>query len=46
MSSEIIGELFGVNIHSPIIRSEVREVLKRQLEFKALLQADQQLTED
>lgn len=46
MSSEIIGELFGVNIHSPIIRSEVREVLKRQLEFKALLQANQQLTED
>jgi len=46
MSSEIIGELFGVNIHSPIIRSEIREVLKRQLEFKALLQADQQLTED
>lgn len=46
MSSGIIGELFGVNIHSPIIRSEIREVLKRQLEFKALLQADQQLTED
>jgi len=43
---KIIGELFGVTVHSPIIRSEVREVLKRQLEFKVEQQTNQNLTED
>ena len=43
---KIICELFGVTVHSPIIRSEVREVLKKQLEFKAEQQANQNLTED
>lgn len=46
MEQKILGELFGVTIHSPIIRSEVRGVLKKQLEFKALLQSDLDLTED
>lgn len=46
MEDEIIGELFGINIHSPIIRGEVRQVLKKQLEFKVLLKVDQKLTED
>lgn len=46
MEQKILGELFGVTIHSPIIRSEVRDVLKKQLEFKELLQSDLNLTED
>ena len=46
MEQKILGELFGVIIHSPIIRSEVREVLKKQLEFKAEQQTNQNLTED
>lgn len=46
MEKKVIGELFGVTVHSPIIRSEVREVLKRQLEFKAEQQTNQNLTED
>ena len=46
MDNKIIGELFGVTVHSPIIRSEVREVLRRQLEFKAEQQTNQNLTED
>ena len=46
MEQKILGELFGVAIHSPIIRSEVRDVLKKQLEFKAILQSDQGLTEE
>lgn len=41
-----LGEIFGVTIHSPLIRSEIREVLKRQLEFKKELQANNGLTED
>lgn len=41
-----LGELFGVIIHSPLIRSEIRDVLKRQLEFKTELQVNQGLTED
>ena len=40
MESKMLGELFGVNIHSPISRKDVREALKRQLEFKLLLQSD------
>lgn len=46
MEQKIIGELFGIKIHSPVIRGEVREVLKKQLEFKAELQTNQNLTED
>lgn len=46
MEQKIIGELFGVVVHSPIIRSEVREVLRKQLAFKAELQINQNLTED
>lgn len=36
----------GVTVHSPIVRSEVPEVLRKQLEFKAELQINQNLTED
>ena len=46
MGQKIIGELFDIEIHSPIIRSEVRDVLRKQLEFKTELQANQNLTED
>ncbi|MDC4326772.1 hypothetical protein [Acinetobacter baumannii] len=46
MEQKLLGELFGINVHSPIIRDEVREVLKRQLEFKAALQTEKALTED
>lgn len=46
MENKIIGELFGINIHSPIIRSEVREVLKKQLEFKNILMSEDKLSED
>ena len=41
-----LGGIFGVTIHSPLIRSEIREVLKRQLEFKKELQVNDGLTED
>lgn len=46
MEQKILGEIFGVDIHSPLIRSEVREVLRRQLEFKKELQISKNLTED
>jgi hypothetical protein len=42
----IIGELFGITIHAPIVRSEVREVVRKQLEFKSILQLEQGLTEE
>lgn len=40
MESKIIGELFRIEVYSPIIRKDVREILKKQLEFKSLLQSD------
>ncbi|OTG81798.1 hypothetical protein B9T31_14835 [Acinetobacter sp. ANC 4558] len=43
---KILGELFGVTMHSPVARGEVREALRNQLEFKAKLQIDQNLTEE
>jgi len=46
MEQKIIGELFGVQLHSPISRLEVREVLQRQLEFKTILQSNSGLTEE
>ncbi|WP_111860871.1 hypothetical protein [Acinetobacter sp. CFCC 10889] len=46
MEQKIIGELFGVEVHSPVARGEVREVVRKQLEFKAELQTNQNLTED
>ena len=46
MERKIIGELFGVTIHTPILRHEVRDVLKKQLEFKSILQLEQGLTEE
>lgn len=46
MEQKIIGELFGVTVHSPILRQEVRDILKRQLEFKSILQLEQGLTEE
>ncbi|MDC4343623.1 hypothetical protein BFR88_07500 [Acinetobacter pittii] len=46
MEQKLLGELFDVQIHTPIARSEVREVLRKQLEFKAALQVEKGLTED
>jgi len=43
---KIIGELFGVTIHAPILRQEVRDAVKKQLEFKSILQLEQGLTEE
>lgn len=46
MTQKIIGEIFGVDIHSPIIRSEVREVVKRQLSFQPDIELSQTLTDE
>lgn len=46
MEQKLLGELFGVRVHSPLVRGEVREVLRKQLEFKSELQANQKLTEE
>ncbi|MDQ1207286.1 putative nuclease with TOPRIM domain [Acinetobacter baylyi] len=46
MEQKLLGELFGIQIYTPIARSEVREVLRKQLEFKAALQVEKGLTED
>ncbi|MCF0263389.1 hypothetical protein KW868_02720 [Acinetobacter guillouiae] len=46
MERKLLGEIFGVQIHSPINRSEVREVLRNQLKYKSDLQINQSLTEE
>lgn len=46
MTQKIIGEIFGVEIHSPIIRSEVREVVKRQLSFQSEIESSRNLTDE
>lgn len=46
MTQKIIGELFGVDVHSPIIRSEVREIVKRQLSFQSEIESSQNLTDE
>ena len=46
MEQKLLGELFGVRVHSPLVRGEIREVLRKQLEFKSELQANQKLTEE
>lgn len=33
MDNKIIGELFGITVHSPIIRGEVRELVKAKQDF-------------
>jgi len=46
MEQKIIGELFGVEIHSPIIRSEVREAVKQQFPFRMTLQESMKITQE
>ncbi len=46
MQKTVLGEIFGIKVHSPISRGEIRDVLKKQLEFKKALQAEKSLTED
>ncbi|MFC2998231.1 hypothetical protein ACFODO_23860 [Acinetobacter sichuanensis] len=45
MEQKILGELFGVEVHSPITRSEVRAVVKNQLKHVTQL-INTGLTED
>lgn len=45
MKDKVIGELFGVDIYTPILVENVREALNRQFEFTDLLKSDG-LTED
>lgn len=46
MQKTVLGEIFGIKVHSPISRGEIRDVLRKQLEFKKALQAEKSLTED
>lgn len=45
MEQKILGELFGVVIHSPIIRSEVRNAVKQQFSFRVALQESMNITQ-
>lgn len=46
MEQKILGELFGVTIHSPIIRSEVRNAVKQQFSFRVALQESMNITQE
>lgn len=35
MQKTVLGEIFGIKVHSPISRGEIRDVLRKQLEFKS-----------
>lgn len=41
-----LGEIFGVKVHSPITRVEIREVIKKQIIFEKNIEREQNLTED
>ncbi|MGZ7881834.1 hypothetical protein [Acinetobacter soli] len=41
-----LGEIFGVKVHSPITRFEIREVIKKQIIFEKKIEREQNLTED
>lgn len=46
MEIKLLGEIFGIQIHSPINRSEVREVVKNQYSYRIKIRDEMRLTDE